>query len=102
MANIKTGAKVQNKGDLQNLITSVILRQTSTFSSNEIYEKVRENLKGSQYYNNSDLMKHCEDTIEKMFICDFLKRKANGIYILSMSFPALNYRKLHKNDSKNK
>ena len=47
MCKIKEGAAVQSKGDLQNLVTSVILRQTSTFSSEDIYQVAKTKLVGS-------------------------------------------------------
>lgn len=40
--NIRRNRDLKTKGDLQNAITSVILRQTGWFSKQDIYEKVED------------------------------------------------------------
>jgi hypothetical protein len=92
MCNIKTGTNVQTEGDLQNLVTSVILRQTSEFSVDDIYNGVRAKLTGSVYYNSPEVKRRCEDTINTLFIIDSIKVKDHGKYQLSMSFPAVTKR----------
>lgn len=89
MCKIKEGADVQNKGDLQNLVTSVILRQTSTFSAEDIYQAAREKLNGSDYCNRPEVRQRCEDTISTLFIIDSLRSVGKGRYRLAMSFPAV-------------
>lgn len=92
MCKIKEGAAVQTKGDLQNLVTSVILRQTSTFSAEDIYQATRAKLIGSNYLDRPELKQRCEDTLATLFIIDCIRSVGKGIYSLSMSFPAVNRR----------
>ena len=92
MCKIKEGAAVQTKGDLQNLVTSVILRQTSTFSAEEIYQVAKTKLVGSEYQNRPELKKRCEDTISTLYLIDCLRSVGKGRYSLAMSFPSVNRR----------
>lgn len=92
MCNVKEGKDVKTKGDLQNLVTSVILRQTSEFSVDDIYNGVRVRLTGSEYYESPEVKQRCEDTINTLFIYDCLKSLGHGKYLLKMSWPAVNKR----------
>lgn len=92
MCRIKEGAAVQTKGDLQNLVTSVILRQTSTFSAEDIYQATRAKLEGSEYRDRPELKQRCMDTISTLFVIDCIRSVGKGIYSLAMSFPAINGR----------
>lgn len=92
MCNVKEGKDVKTKGDLQNLITSVILRQTSEFSVDDIYNSTLARLTGSDYYDSLEVKQGCEDTIETLFIIDCLKSDGHGKYQLAMSWPAVNKR----------
>ena len=67
MCNVKEGRDVKNDGDLQNLVTSVILRRTSEFSVDDIYNGVRDRLTGSDYYDSLEVRQRCEDTIHTLF-----------------------------------
>lgn len=92
MCKIKEGAAVQTIGDLQNLVTSVILRQTSTFSAEDIYQAARTKLVGSNYLDHPELKQRCEDTLSTLFIIDCIRSVGKGEYSLAMSFPAINRR----------
>lgn len=92
MCKIKEGTAVQTNGDLQNLITSIILRQTATFSSEEIYKYVMAKLSGSKYENSLELKERCEDTISTLYLIDCLRSVEKGRYSLAMSFPSVNRR----------
>lgn len=92
MCKIKEGAAVQTKGDLQNLVTSVILRQTSTFSVEDIYQAARAKLIGSDYLDRPELRQRCQDTISTLFVIDCIRSVDKGMYTLAMSFPAVNRR----------
>lgn len=90
MCNVREGADVRTKGDLQNLITSVILRQTSTFSFADIYQAANRKLAGSEYQNRQEIEKRCKDTISALYLMDCLKSEGKGQYSLAMSFPSVN------------
>lgn len=92
MCNVKEGRDVKNDGDLQNLITSVILRQTLEFSVDDIYNGVRDRLTGSDYYDSLEVRQRCEDTIHTLFNINCLKILGHGKYQLAMSWPAVNKR----------
>lgn len=90
MCKIKEGIAVKTTGDLQNLVTSVILRQTSTFSVEDICEATRKKLSGSSYDNESDIKKRCAETISTLYLIDCLRDVGNGRYSLAISFPSVN------------
>ena len=90
MCNIKEGKDVKTKGDLQNLVTSVILRQMSEFSVDDIYNCTRAKLVGSVYYDSLEVKQYCEDTINTLFNINSLKSDGHGKYQLAMSWPAVN------------
>ena len=92
MCNIKQGANVKTIVDLQDLVIGVILRQTSEFSIDDIYNEVRARLTGSDYYDNSEVRQHCEDTIRPLFNINFLHVLEDGKYQLATSFPAVTKR----------
>lgn len=92
MCNVKEGRDVKNDGDLQNLVTSVILRQTLEFSVDDIYNGVRDRLTGSDYYDSLEVRQRCEDTIHTLFNINCLKILGHGKYQLAMSWPAVNKR----------
>lgn len=89
MCNIKEHEDVKTIGDLQNLVTSVILRQTSEFSVDDIYNGTRARLIGSSYYDSLEVKQSCEDTINTLFIIDCLEVVGHGKYKLHMSFPSV-------------
>ena len=89
MANVKEGKDVKTKGDLQNLVTSVILRQTSEFTVDDIYNGTLARLAGSDFYDSLEVKQRCEDTISTLFIIDCLEGVGYGKYKLHMSFPSV-------------
>ena len=90
--NIKYGIDVKTNADLQNLITSVILRQTGNFTDESIYSEVSEKLIDSVFKNNPNVEKRCRDTIETLFNIGSIKVVNDGTYQLSMSWPSINKR----------
>ena len=92
MCNVKTGADVKHHGDLQNLITSTILRQTNTFSVEDIYNQVNEKLVGSKYCNRGLARQLCADTIDKLYNICGLGFANDGKYQLTLSWPSINKR----------
>jgi len=89
MSNVKEGKDVKNKGDLQNLITSVILRQTSEFSVDDIYNGTRARMLGSEYYDSPEVKNYCKETLDTLYNNDCLKRVEKGKYQLAMGWPAV-------------
>ncbi len=92
MCNVKEGKDVKTKADLQNLVTSVILRQTSEFSLDDIYNGTLARLVGSDFYDSSEVKQRCENTINTLFIINRLKSDGHGKYELDMSFPSVSSR----------
>lgn len=92
MCRIKEGAAVRTKGDLQNLVVSVILRQNSSFSTEEIYLATNAKLNGSEYYDRPELKERCKETISTLHMIDCLRSVGKGRYSLSMSFPSITRR----------
>jgi len=90
MCKVKEGVAVKTVGDLQNLVTSVILRQTSAFSIEDIYRATRDKLNGSLYDNEEDVKKRCEETISTLYLIDCLRNVGSERYSLAMSFPSVN------------
>lgn len=89
MCKVLEGADVRTIGDFQNLVTSVILRQTSTFSADDILKSTTAKLKGSEYTDPAEILKRCKDTISVLYMTDCLKRVEKGRYSLTMPFPSI-------------
>ena len=89
MCNVKEGKDVKTKGDLQNLVTSVILRQTSEFTVDEIYSGTLARLIGSVFYDSLEVKQLCEESIDVLFLINCLKSVGHGKYELHMSFPSV-------------
>ena len=96
MANIRKNRDVKKHGDVQNVITSAILRTQGMFSKEDIYQQVENAVKFSCYgkygkkRNQIDIQKMIDDTIETLWIIDCIKYfESENKYKLSMGFPAL-------------
>ncbi len=89
MCRVKEGVAVVTNGDLQNLVTSIILRQTSVFSSQDIVATLQNKLVGSQFHGSPEVQRRCDETIATLYSVDYLQAIDTGRYKLSMSFPSL-------------
>ena len=89
---IKENENVKTRADLQNLVTSVILRQTDEFTLADVVKAANLRLEGSSYYGSQELTKRCDDTIETLFLIGSISSAKNGKYRLSMSWPAISAR----------
>ena len=87
--NIKYGSDVKTNADLQNLVTSVILRQADSFTEETIYSEVLKKLDGSAFVNSSDVKKRCDDTLNTLFNIGGIKFVNDGAYKLSIGFPSI-------------
>ena len=87
MCKVKEGKDVKTKGDLQNLVTSVILRQTSEFTVDDIYFK---RIKHVHIHDNDGVhdshLPLGEGIIDfKRFFEIFSKNNYDGIYNFELS-----------------
>ncbi len=92
MCIIKTGKHVQTHVDLQNLVTSIFLRQTHSFTLDDIERLLKEYLQGSdKYYSHESLSvnakKVCEDTLKTLRLSNCLRYEKEK-YFLTLSFPS--------------
>lgn len=92
MCKVKEGAAVTSAADLQNLITSEILRRTSAFTEAEICEAIRTKLNGSSYAHSQEVENRCKKTISTLYMINSLRSIEPGRYALAMSFPAVTKR----------
>lgn len=89
MCRVKVGADVSSSSDLQNLVTSVILRQTSVFSIADVCEKIEDHLNGSRFSHSPEIELQCKNTISTLFSIESIRMVTPGCYKLAMSFPAI-------------
>jgi len=90
MCRVRVREDVESKADLQNLITSVILRQRSPFSIQDILDNTKNQLIGSHFEDSDDITKQMiEDTITELNLIDCVRSIGNKKYKLTMSFPAI-------------
>ena len=89
MCKVREGANVVSSSDLQNLVASVILRQTSTFSTEDVYSLICAKLKGSAFIDSPEVERRCKETISALFTVNCLKSIEPDRYKLNMSFPSV-------------
>ncbi|MGN1301886.1 MAG: hypothetical protein ACI4U9_05140 [Clostridia bacterium] len=97
--DIRRHEEVRHRGDVQNLITSVILRQHTMFSKEDIYESVENNLERSDFGKDGarrkeiDVKMMVDDTLNTLSIIDCVRYDSKQHkYQLRGSFPAVNKR----------
>lgn len=80
MCKVRSGAKIRNQQDVQNLVTGIIFRQRGAYRINDILKIVLPYMKGSQYkISEDDLYCIIADTLDMLCIRSRIKCK-NGIY----------------------
>lgn len=90
MCKVRTKEDITTPADLQNLVTSVILRETSSFSVQDILSKTKDKVKGSPFENSDDRIKRiCENTIIELNQIDCVRLLEKDRYKLAMSFPSI-------------
>lgn len=92
MANVLHNEDVKNEQDLQNLVIGIIFRQDKPFTSDSVIKTVNYWLKGSDFYDNIELIEeHVTDSLDLLQNRDKV-RCSNGVYcmknIITGSFPA--------------
>lgn len=81
MCKVKTGKNVRTDRDLQNLVTSVILRQRRSFGRNEIVSQTKSKLKDSEMQlENQEIEKMISRTLG-VLECNGVFGKKDGMYI---------------------
>lgn len=88
MCRIKEGADIKTTADLQNLVASVILRQTTDFSLEDVCHRVEIKAEGSQLNNSKEILKRCSETISALYLIDCIRSIEKNRYKLTMTFPA--------------
>lgn len=88
MCRIKEGADIRSFADLQNLVTSVILRQTTTFSLKDVCERIQEKATGSSFDGTEEITKCCLETISTLYLIDCVSDIGENKYKLTMTFPS--------------
>ena len=102
MANIPRNEEVKHRGDVQNLVTGIILCQSTAFSEEDICACVEANLERSDFAQNGmrqdeiDVKAIVNDTLNTLFVigCLTYDSKQNK-YGLHMSFPAISTKNLY-------
>ena len=89
---VKENSNVKTKADLQNLVTSVILRQTDDFTLEDIILSANLRLVGSTYYASEELKERCNDTLSTLYLIGSISGTPKGKYTLSMALPAVSAR----------
>lgn len=90
MCKVRIKEDVKTSADLQNLVTSVILRQRSSFSVQDILSNTKSYVIGSCFENSDEKIKQiCEDTITELNLIDCVRSIGDKRYKLAMSFPAI-------------
>lgn len=91
MCRVKEGIDVVCEADLQNLVTSVILRQTKEFSLFDVTQMTRKRLQGSRFLSQcepSQIEQKCKKTMAELFLVNRLREtKEQGLYELTFSYP---------------
>lgn len=88
MCRIKEGADIRTAADLQNLVTSVILRQTETFSIQDVCLRIKDKATGSSLDNLEEINKRCLETISALYLIDCIRNTGENEYKLTMTFPS--------------
>lgn len=91
MCKVKTGAAVRTSADLQNLVTSSILRQPKPFTKSEIITQILKLLVNSPYASEKEqICDTCDHTIMFMELAGNIRSTADNHYRLTVSFPSYN------------
>ena len=80
MCKIKTGKNICTDQDLQNLITSVILRQSRSFTINLIAEQTRDKLKDSNIALKDQQVEKMVSNTLNVLECNEMFGVKDGIY----------------------
>lgn len=82
---VKENANVKSRVDLQNLITSVLLKQTDDFTLEDIIHETNLRLVGSPFYASDEMKSRCSDILNTFFLFDNVQCVGLGKYVLSLA-----------------
>lgn len=89
MCTVRLGMNIQSTADLQNLITSIILREKSLFTLDDVVSETKKNVLDSMFQESDDKIKEmCQDTITKLALFDCIQSVDGNSFKLSISFPS--------------
>lgn len=83
MAHVKIGRDVKTSGDMQNLVTSILLRAEGKFTLEEVLTVINWNLAGSSYHRSEETEKCLKNTLS-ILERDGTIRQKNGLYEVGM------------------
>lgn len=83
MAQVKIGRDVKTSGDMQNLVTGIILRSEGKFTLEEALTVINWNLAGSIYYKSEEVEKCLRNTLITLESVGTITQE-NGLYEVGM------------------
>lgn len=82
MCKVEVGKRVTTDRDLQNLVTSVILRQKSSFDEKEIVKQTRRKLKDSMYVEEDKKVQAVIHHTMRVLDCNGVFGMKDGVYCI--------------------
>lgn len=89
MCRLKEGSDIKTYADLQNLISGIILRQTTEFSLEEICRQVESKANGFHLNDSGEIHKRCTETLSALYSIDCIKCMGDDKYKLAIGFPSI-------------
>ena len=84
MCKVKIGEQIVSKSDLQNLVTSSILREKIPYSIMSMSSKIEQDCKGSILcISRNEIEKLVNDTTLSLLRCEYLDSYENKYYLKS-------------------
>lgn len=81
MCRIKTGKEIEKMNDIQNMVTSYILRASSPYSIQELSEKVFQSCSGANFnISKQDVSKLVTETTMALLRARYISSNSNGFY----------------------
>ena len=89
---VKEKETIKSRAELQNLISSLILRQTDEFTLDDIIQNANLRLSGSSYYESEELKELCSDTLRRLLLMGNISITPSRKYVISTPSPAVSTR----------
>lgn len=89
---VKEKETIKSRAELQNLISSLILRQTDEFTLDDIIQNANLRLSGSSYYESEELKERCSDTLRRLLLMGNISITPSRKYVISTPLPAVSTR----------
>lgn len=81
VCRVKEGVDVRTLADLQNLVTSVILRQDGVFTKEELKDTLESKLSGSHFVQEEEPNALCERTFNMLRLAKYIRSTDDGYYL---------------------